>query len=214
MGAGSLRDPGRASSAGPREEREETADGAAPPRLSPEARDDLRAVARLALEHGVRTGRAPAIDLVALAPELHEPGASFVTLERGGTLRGCIGCLEPVEALALSVAANAVKAARDPRLPAVVASELPEIDVKISVLSVLEPFHAASEEELVEALRPGVDGLVLRQGPHGATFLPSVWSSLPSPRAFVRELKRKAGLPDAHAPEGLSCWRYTVEEVA
>ncbi|MDX1648218.1 MAG: AmmeMemoRadiSam system protein A [Myxococcota bacterium] len=170
-------------------------------------------MARLALERGVRTGRPPAIDLVALAPALHEPGASFVTLERRGALRGCIGSLEPVEPLALSVAGNAVKAARDPRLPPVAASELPDLEVKISVLSPLAPFPVASEAELVEALRPGVDGLVLRDGPHGATFLPSVWASLPSPRDFVRELKRKALLPDGHWSDALVCWRYTVEEI-
>lgn len=212
MAAGSLRDPGGAAAPGATDASAAATD--AVPRLPPEAREDLRAVARLALERGVHTGRPPAIDLVALAPALHAPGASFVTLERRGALRGCIGCLEAVEPLALSVAGNAVKAARDPRLPAVEPFELPELEVKISVLSPLEPLEVASEEELLETLRPGVDGLVVRDGPHGATFLPGVWASLPSPRDFVRELKRKAGLPDAPGSAALQWWRYTVEEVA
>lgn len=200
MAAGSLRDPSGAAAA-------------APTRLTAEAREDLRAVARLALEHGVEHGRPPRIDLVALAAPLHEPGASFVTLRWRGELRGCIGTLEAGEPLAFSVARNAVKAARDPRLAPVDAAELVEMEVKISVLSPLEPLAVRDEAELLAALRPGVDGLVLRDEPHGATFLPAVWESLPSPRDFLRELKRKALLADDHWSSRLAFWRYQVEEI-
>ena len=48
---------------------------------------------------------------------------------------------------------------------------------------------------MLARLRPGVDGLTLEHGAHRATFLPQVWTALPEPRAFVAELKRKAGLP-------------------
>lgn len=187
--------------------------GAEPERLSPEAREDLRAVARLALEHAVRLGREPRIDLAALPPALHAPRASFVTLEHEGSLRGCIGSLEACEPLAVDVAANAVKAARDPRLPPVTEAELPALRVKIAVLSPLVSVSAANETELLAALRPGRDGLLLREGERSATFLPSVWSNLPEAPAFLRALRRKAALPEEGWTSATGCWRYTVEEI-
>jgi AMMECR1 domain-containing protein len=62
-------------------------------------------------------------------------------------------------------------------------------------------------------LRPGVDGLILEEGGRRGTFLPAVWESLPEPRAFLRELKRKAGLPADHWSDTLRAHRYTVESV-
>ena len=56
---------------------------------------------------------------------LDQAAATFVTLERGDALLGCIGTLEATEPLAASVARNACKAAfADPRLPAVTVRRL------------------------------------------------------------------------------------------
>ena len=63
------------------------------------------------------------------------------------------------------------------------------------------------------ALRPGVDGLVLREGVRSATFLPAVWESLPEPKAFLRHLREKAGLPPSHWSPTLRFERYTAREV-
>jgi AMMECR1 domain-containing protein len=59
-------------------------------------------------------------------------------------------------------------------------------------------------------LRPGVDGLVLEAGGRSATFIPAMWEQLPDPREFLRQLRRKAGLPDAWQP-GTRLSRYTAE---
>jgi len=154
------------------------------------------------------------VDLAALPESLHAPGASFVTLEHEGGLRGCIGSLEAQRPLAVDVAQNTVKATRDPRLAPVSEGELPGLRIKIAVLSPLEPVAAASDRELLAALRPGRDGLVLRAGERAATFLPSVWASLPDGAAFLRALRRKAALPEECWTPGTDCWRYTVEEIA
>jgi AMMECR1 domain-containing protein len=85
----------------------------------------------------------------------------------------------------------------------------------------LEPHHPivvdvaenASEEILIDQLRPGVDGLVLREGTRRSTFLPSVWESLSDPREFLRELKLKAGLPADYWSETLAFERYTVVSI-
>jgi len=152
-------------------------------------------------------------DLAGLPPALTAPGASFVTLHRRGALRGCIGSLEAHRPLAEDVAGNARAAAfQDPRFPPVVREELSELDLEISVLSALVPLPAASEAELLAALRPRVDGLVLVEGRRRATFLPAVWRELPEPRQFLAHLKHKAGLPADHWSPSLQFFRYTVEE--
>jgi len=175
----------------------------------------LLAIARRSIETGLAKDRPLAPDLAELPPELREPAASFVTLRLDGELRGCIGSLEAHAPLATDVAENAFKAAfRDPRFEPVTAAELDELELHVSVLGPLVRLDVASEEELVACLRPGRDGLVLREGARRATYLPSVWEQLPDPHRFVRELKRKAGLSDDHWSPRIECYRYAVEELS
>lgn len=153
----------------------------------------------------------PALECEAL----RLPAASFVTLRRhNGELRGCIGELEARRPLVESVAHNARNAAlHDPRFEPVGAEELRDLEIHISVLGPLQPLAVHSREELVAALRPGTDGLLLDDGLHRATFLPAVWASLPDPDRFVRELERKAGLDGENWPLTLRAWRYRVTEI-
>lgn len=194
-----------------------------PRSLDPAPRGDARAerasvllgLARGSLESGVRTGRPLDVDPMAYALPLREPHATFVTLFRQGALRGCIGSLEPREPLVVSVAENAFRAGfRDPRFPRLSAPELADLEAEISILGPLAPLAFASESELLALLRPGLDGLLLRDGPHQGTFLPAVWEALPEPIDFLRELKRKAGLRPEHWSPTLSVSRYTVEKIA
>jgi len=172
----------------------------------------LRAVAREAIEVGLREGRPPRLDLERYADALRERRASFVTLHRQGELRGCTGNLEPDAPLVVGVARNAFRSAfADPRFPPVTEPELGSLEISVSVLSPLEPLAARSEEDLLARLRPGIDGLVLREGPLGATFLPAVWETLPEPRSFLHALLRKAGLAPGHWSHALRFERYTTE---
>jgi AmmeMemoRadiSam system protein A len=174
----------------------------------------LLELARSALQHAARTGETLPVDLDRLPALLRESRACFVTLRKQGQLRGCIGSLEARQALATDVCENTVKAAlRDPRFPAVEESELEDVGIHISVLSSLERVHGDSEGELLALLRPGIDGLLLTEPPYRGTFLPSVWESLPRPEQFLRELKRKAGLPDDHWSDRLEVWRYTTHSI-
>ncbi|MFP4132095.1 MAG: AmmeMemoRadiSam system protein A [Thiohalospira sp.] len=145
-------------------------------------------------------------------PALAEPGAAFVTLQREGRLRGCIGSLEAHRPLGEDVIANAQAAAfRDPRFPPLQPAELPGLHVEISVLSAPEPFPFTDETDLLARLQPGVDGLILEaDAGHRGTFLPAVWESLPEPRDFLAELRRKAGLPADHPLTEVRLWRYTT----
>ena len=136
------------------------------------------------------------------------------TLRREGALRGCVGSIEATRPLVVDLAENAYRAAcADGRFLPVAETELADLEVHVSLLSPLERLTVSSEEELLDRIRPGVDGLVLTEGSFRGTFLPAVWESLPDPRAFVRELKRKAGLPPDHWSDRLQIDRYTVESI-
>lgn len=165
--------------------------------------------ARTCLEHGVRHGVAPPIDMSAFPTELHAPRAVFITLEKNGRLRGCIGHLEATQPLINDIAENTVAAAKDdPRFSPVKAGELPHIVLSISILTPPEPMHIRSEQDLLNQLRPGVDGLILGEGRRRATFLPSVWDELPEPRDFVMHLKLKAGWSPDYWSEKITAQRY------
>lgn len=129
---------------------------------------------------------------------LAQAGASFVTLMRAGSLRGCIGSLDAVRPLGADVAENARGAAfRDPRFAPLTAGEWPQCRVEVSLLSAPKPLRFADEDDLLAQLVPGEDGVILEGGGRRGTFLPQVWEALPEPGRFMRELARKAGLaPD------------------
>ncbi|WP_426509938.1 AmmeMemoRadiSam system protein A [Dactylosporangium sp. McL0621] len=163
--------------------------------------------------HARLTG-APLEDSVPPGSPLQAHGASFVTLERSGALRGCVGTLEPVQPLHRDVVRNAVQAMRDPRLPPVTSADWPALDVKVSVLTRPEPLPAESRAALVAALRPGVDGLILHDHDHAhrSTFLPTVWAKLPDPEEFVAALLRKGGWPAEGWPSDIEAFRYASTE--
>lgn len=175
--------------------------------------DALFALADLGVRAGLHGHRPPEADLASLAPALREPRGVFVTLEVDGELNGCIGTIEPDEPLGVAVPRLAWAAAfADPRLPQLSAADYPSLEIKLSLLSPLEPLPAGSEAELVAALRPGIDGVVIRGRGTQATFLPAVWPKLGDPLTFVRHLEDKAGLRPGHWPAGMQAWRYTAEE--
>jgi AmmeMemoRadiSam system protein B/AmmeMemoRadiSam system protein A len=129
-------------------------------------------------------------------PWLLQPGATFVTLTKGGELRGCIGSLSATRSLGQDVASNARAAAfEDPRFPKLTREEWPRCTVEVSLLSAPKPIRCADEDELLAQIRAGEDGLILESEGKRATFLPQVWDSLPDKRQFLLELVKKAGLP-------------------
>ena len=144
--------------------------------------------------------------------EFERRGAAFVSLHRGEALHGCIGSLAAWRPLVDDVRGNALAAAfEDPRAVPIDRAGLRAIEVEVSLLSPHVPIDFESENDAIAALRPGVDGLVLRWGEYRGTFLPQVWESLPEAGEFLRHLKRKAGLRgDFWAPD-VRLDRYTVQ---
>ena len=182
--------------------------------LTTEERTTLLRLARTSMEHSVRGQDLPAVDLKALMPRLREHGASFVTLTVRGNLRGCIGSLEPSQPLAMDVREHAAAAALDdPRFEPVRPEELENINVEVSRLTVPRELEYGDASDLLEKLRPGIDGVVLRDEGRRATFLPQVWEKLPDKAAFLQHLCAKMGAdPDAWRTRHLRVQTYQVEE--
>jgi len=176
--------------------------------LPPDAGPVLVGLARAAI--------AAALRLESALPEtghawLREPGASFVTLELSGHLRGCIGSLVAHRGLGDDVRHNAVAAAlEDPRFYPLSTSEFPRTDIEVSVLSAPRAMSFTSQADALGQLRPGVDGVILTGRGRRATFLPQVWEELASPEEFIAHLLRKAGLASDFWDETVRLERYTV----
>jgi AmmeMemoRadiSam system protein A len=182
--------------------------------LSDEERKILLRLARQALEAAVRRQPEPKLDGQEMTSRLQEPGASFVTLTIQGMLRGCVGTLEPYQSLADDVCEHAVAAGlQDFRFPPVRSEELSQIEIEVSRLTIPQPLIYITPESLVERLRPGIDGVVLRDGMRRATFLPQVWDKLPDPAEFLEHLCAKMGADaELWKRKKLDVWVYQVEE--
>lgn len=170
--------------------------------------------AQAAIAAGLQRQRPAALSLDAYNPALCVHAATFVTLEIGGALRGCVGTLEAFQPLIVDTAENAYSAAfHDPRFPAITEPEFAKLDIHVSVLSIPEPMIFASEQDLIEQLRPGIDGLILSDQGRRGTFLPAVWESVADPREFLGHLKSKAGLSRNHWSDTIRAWRYTTTSI-
>lgn len=166
------------------------------------------------IDHGLEHGAPLAVNPDDYPEPLREKRATFVTLTISNQLRGCIGILEARYPLVSDVAHNAYSAAfADPRFPAVSRLERGRLAIKISILTPPEPLTVKSEADLVAQLRPDVDGIILDDGHHRGTFLPSVWESLPDRQEFVRHLKLKAGMDPHSWSDAIKVQRYRAIEI-
>lgn len=155
---------------------------------------------------------------------LKEKRSCFVTLTLNGHLRGCIGHVEAVEPLYLDIIENAAAAAfDDPRFDMLTGEEFKNIEIEVSVLTPPVPLKFSTPEELLGKLRPGIDGVILREGrqtPYGppwkggrgATYLPQVWENLKDKEEFMSSLSEKAGLePQDWKKKGAEVFVYQVD---
>ena len=99
------------------------------------------------------------------------------------------------------------------RFPRLVEKELEDLEMELSILTYPKPIIAPNEEHLLSLLRPGRDGLIIEDKGAKALFLPSVWDSLPSPRDFLDNLKRKAGIGHRSLTSGFAAWRFETEKI-
>jgi AmmeMemoRadiSam system protein A len=174
----------------------------------------LLQIADRAITDGLGNLRPTIPDPAHLPLELRQPLGSFVTLKVRGELNGCIGSIETDQPLGSSVARHAWSAAfSDPRLPPLRQADCEHLGVEISILSALEPISTESRDDLLDSLRPGVDGLLIAAGSRQAVFLPSVWEQISSAELFVTQLFYKAGLTPNSWPSDLQTFVFTAQKI-
>jgi uncharacterized protein len=130
-------------------------------------------------------------------PELKQNGASFVTLNTlpSMQLRGCIGSIQAYRPLYEDIISNAKSAAlHDPRFMPLTPEELQNIKIEVSILSEPKEVLYKDIEDLRSKIVPFSDGVVMRYGSRGATYLPQVWEQLPDFDMFFSSLCLKANL--------------------
>lgn len=180
--------------------------------LNKEQQQCLLTLAKNSIQHGLTTGKPLSVKLADFPAELTVHRATFVTLQKKGQLRGCIGILSAIRPLVEDIAENAFSAAfNDPRFPPLAADEFNELDIHLSILTPAEPMAFSSEQDLISQLQPNIDGLIFQEGSRRGTFLPSVWAQLPEPKQFLRHLKQKAGLSPDYWSNSIKVFRYTTE---
>jgi AmmeMemoRadiSam system protein A len=151
------------------------------------------------------TGTAPLARGLPLA--LSRPQGAFVTLEKRGELRGCMGDRQGGRPLCQVVGAMALQAAfHDVRFPSLLPRELPEVRIEISLLGEMHPVSD------VRSIRLGVDGVLLLKDGHRAVFLPEVaaergWSR----EQLLDELCAKAGLGPGSWRRGAEIFTFRTE---
>jgi hypothetical protein len=180
---------------------------------SADTRKRLLALARQAVREWVATGKTPSVNPATWPAEVCDTKGCFVTLTKQGQLRGCIGHIFAQEPLLNAVVDNACSAAtRDPRFPPVRSDEIDQLEIEISILSSPQPLAFSSPDDLLSKLRPHRDGVVLKMGSRGATYLPQVWEQLPSKVEFLNHLAEKAGgAPSDWRQPGTEILTYQVE---
>lgn len=175
--------------------------------LSEEEQKLLLETARNAIRKELNKEEKLPLVMDEYSPILQENGACFITLKKKGVLRGCVGSIEVVQPLIQDVRDRAVAAAfQDYRFPPLTLPELDEIRIEISRLKQPCKLNYEDAEDLINKLRPQIDGVILRYQTRRATFLPQVWEQLPSPELFLNRLCIKMGLDQ-------SAWRSVKLQV-
>ncbi|MCP4409529.1 MAG: AmmeMemoRadiSam system protein A [Gammaproteobacteria bacterium] len=174
----------------------------------------LLEIAHQAITYGLKRGKQMVIHVEDYSPPLRQKRATFVTLKIAGDLKGCIGTLEAYRSLIEDVVGNAYAAAfSDPRFNPLTRAQRDRLQVSISVLGPSQEMTFADENDLLKQLRPGTDGLILKQAKRKGTFLPAVWESLPDRRQFLEHLKLKADLPSGYWSDDIRVFRYTTQMI-
>jgi AmmeMemoRadiSam system protein A len=169
--------------------------------LSDEDKRYLKDLVRLSIA-GRLSGRGPATPPDPPSELLRRELGAFVTLKRGGQLRGCIGNIIGQGPLYRTVWDMARAAAfEDPRFRPLAAAEQDDLELEISVLG---PVERCPDPQLVEI---GRHGLIMRQGGRQGLLLPQVpvewgWDR----EQFLGQTCRKAGLP-------ATAWRQPQTEI-
>ena len=116
---------------------------------------------------------------------------AFVSIHKGGALRGCIGTIAPTCInVAEEIISNAIAAStRDPRFPAVRPDELNELEINVDVLTTPEEITDKS------LLDPKKYGVIVISGLKRGVLLPDL-EGIDTVEEQIEIAKRKAGITE------------------
>jgi hypothetical protein len=158
-------------------------------------------LARKTIETYVKEGKT--ISLPGdLSPEMLGKAGVFVSLHRGGELRGCIGTFAPTtENVAAEVIRNAIESATgDPRFLPVAGDELPDLEISVDVLTQPEAVKSRSD------LDPRGYGCIVKAGPRRGLLLPDL-PGVDTVEDQIAICRRKAGIGEN---EPVELYRFKV----
>ena len=186
--------------------------------MLPISQDDeikLLSIAHESVNFGLKYGESLKVDKQKYSATLQTNCGTFTTLRSDGELRGCCGSIEAILPLISAVTYSAYRSAfQDSRFPPLQSSELKGLTISISILSPTEELQFENEEDVMNQINPGVDGLVIEYMDLKGTLLPSVWESIPDKYQFFSMVKQKAGLPEEFWSEDIRVLRYTTHTIA
>jgi len=157
--------------------------------LNEQDKKTLHHIAKTVIENKVRGKTVPEFKIES--PVLKENRGAFVTIQKKGQLRGCIGYIEGHGPLHKTIEEMAEAAAlRDPRFTPVTEKEVPELEIEISVLTPLKKISDVNE------IQVGKHGILIKKGWNSGVLLPQVATEYKWDRqTFLEHTCQKAGLP-------------------
>ena len=120
----------------------------------------------------------------------------FVTINKQGSLRGCIGYPLPIKKLSDGLIEASISAAtQDPRFPPVQKKELDQIVFEVTVLTRPEEIRVDKSSDYLSTIKVGQDGLIVEGIGGSGLLLPQVpgeygWNE----EEFLEHTCEKAGL--------------------
>jgi AmmeMemoRadiSam system protein A len=128
----------------------------------------LARLAKRTVESYVKQGKV--IRAKRLTPEMKQKAGVFVSIHKGGELRGCIGTFEPQTAnVAEEIIVNTISSAiRDPRFYPIIPNELRDLEYSVDVLTKPKP---VKNQDQLDAKRYGV---IVEAGGRRGLLLPDL----------------------------------------
>ncbi|MCF8303543.1 MAG: AmmeMemoRadiSam system protein A, partial [Bacteroidales bacterium] len=140
--------------------------------LSEQDKTQLLTIARKTISSYITLGKIPEFKPDQFSPKLLTKCGAFVTLHKGGELRGCIGQFTPSKPLYMVIRENAISAStKDTRFFPVQPDEVDELEIEVSVLTPLKKIESIDEFKL------GKHGIYIKNGKRSGTLLPQVAQS-------------------------------------
>lgn len=174
--------------------------------LNDEEKKTLHEIARTVIWN--KAMGKPVPEFHVTSQRLREPRGAFVTINKKGALRGCIGHIRGIKPLYRTVEEMAAAAAfDDPRFPPVTKAELKDLEIEISVLTPLRQIDDVEEIEV------GKHGIYIEKGFYSGLLLPQVATEYGWDRnTFLEHTCRKAGLsPDAWKQKDTKIYIFSAD---